>query len=461
MSGFFKKTVSWLTRRGVRPSGLPKNRAAPGPRPVSSGANHDFAQLALDPDPGVRRSLAARTDMRPELLYFLSQDAEAEVRRAVATNPTTPFPAVSRLASDGDHGVRENIAERIARLAPGLEADEQDRLRRMTYDALMLLAVDQTVRVRQILAETLKSVANAPPALIRQLAYDTEIAVAGPIIEFSPVLSDEDLLEIIHGAPAVGALSAIARRRSLNESVADAVAASGDDQAVAALLGNGQAQIREETLDRLIDQAPMHELWHMPLVKRPYLSGRAAIRLSRFVAEQLLVLLLARTDLDAATKAQVAAVVRQRVESQGAEMAPVQRGGKAPAPAPAETPRQRVERLISEGKLEEPTIIEALDAHDEEFVIHALANMADIPVDRVRRVLAANSGKGVVALSWRAGLGMSTALLLQTRLAKLPPSAVVRAPKGSASYPMTAAQMTWQLAYLAGSGSEHGRPVNK
>ena len=37
----------------------------------------------------------------------------------------------------------------------------------MTYEALEILARDQVTRVRQILSEALKDVANAPPEVIR------------------------------------------------------------------------------------------------------------------------------------------------------------------------------------------------------------------------------------------------------------------------------------------------------
>ena len=49
---------------------------------------------------------------------------------------------------------------------------------------------------------------------------------------------------------------AISRRVALGQDVADAIVDTGDIEAVAELLGNASAQIREETLDRIVDQAP-------------------------------------------------------------------------------------------------------------------------------------------------------------------------------------------------------------
>lgn len=42
---------------------------------------------ARDKDPSVRRSLARRKDLRPELLYYLAGDPDVSVRRAGASRP--------------------------------------------------------------------------------------------------------------------------------------------------------------------------------------------------------------------------------------------------------------------------------------------------------------------------------------------------------------------------------------
>jgi hypothetical protein len=43
----------------------------------------DQKMLATNGDTQVRRALALREDVRPELLYLMAEDASAEVRRAV------------------------------------------------------------------------------------------------------------------------------------------------------------------------------------------------------------------------------------------------------------------------------------------------------------------------------------------------------------------------------------------
>ena len=406
-------------------------------------------ELARHTDPEVRRSLASRSDLRPEILYFLAADPSPEVRRKIAANLAAPAQADFRLAADEDPSVRGDLAQKIARLAPGLSADEQDRLRRLTYDTLQLLARDQITRVRQILAEALKDVAHAPSELIRQLAHDSELAVASPVLQYSPVLSDEDLLEIVQSSPVSGALSAISRRIAVAATVADAIAQTDDIDAIGILLANPSAQIREETLDMLLDRAPAHEEWHGPLVRRPQLSARAATRLARFVAENLIQVLNNRTDIDDATKAAVAAVVRRRVEEGGSDMAAFRRGGQAGDGPKSEAPDESAEQFYKAGRLDEAIIMSALSSNKIEFVVSALALRATVSVERARKIVSTQSAKGMTSLAWRAGLSMPAAVSLQTKLAKIAPADVVKPRVGADGYPLSTEEMSWQLELFA------------
>ncbi len=271
-------------------------------------------ELARHEDPKVRLTLAARQDIRPEILYFLAEDPSPEVRRTIAVNAAAPRQADIILARDKDEDVRTGLVEKIAKIAPGLSPDERDKIRLATFETLDVLARDQVTRVRQILSETLKDVAGAPPELINRLARDSEAVVASPVLEFSPVLTDEDLLEIIKIVPAKGGLSAISRRSQVNENIADAIAATDDVEAIADLLSNPSAQLREETLDDLVERSPSIELWHAPLVGRPKLPARCATRMAHFIADNLLDVLQEREDLDAETLEAVNTLVSHLID---------------------------------------------------------------------------------------------------------------------------------------------------
>jgi uncharacterized protein (DUF2336 family) len=415
-----------------------------GEKPVTYEEARDLAASA---DAKTRGQLASHKGLMPEILYYLAGDPLADVRRSIASNPTTPAQANLLLAKDVDEDVRSNLALKIAKLAPGLGADEQDRIRRITYETLETLARDQLPRVRRIIAETLKDVANAPPEIIRRLARDTEIVVAGPVLECSPVLTDEDLLEIISTGPIKGALAAISRRAGVGAEVADVIAKSDDVEAIAVLLGNKSAQIREETLDRLIERAPDIEMWHAPLVQRPHLSAKAVGRIARFVADNLLDVLKTRQDLPASVMADVEREVKKRLEHETnqIELQQPRRKGAAGTGGGVD-PLAELRQLHAAGKLEEADVTQALGANKLEMVTGALAVRTGLTLDVVKKAIETQSAKGMVALAFKAGLGMDLSMQLQTKLARVPPSGVVRGRNGNC--PLTPEEVDWQIDFF-------------
>ncbi|HYD97828.1 MAG TPA: DUF2336 domain-containing protein [Alphaproteobacteria bacterium] len=404
--------------------------------------------LARDPDPAVRRKLAAQIDTRPELLYYLAEDAVAPVRVAIAANPSTPRQADALLSRDRDDEVRVTLAGKIARLVPQMSGEAHQQMARLTFGILETLARDQAVAVREILAETLKDMPSAPPHIVQQLARDLEIRVSAPVLTHSPVLGDDDLLSIISANPVPGALAAIARRGTVSGNVADAIAGSTDEAAIAVLLANPSAQIREATLDHLIERAPGVEAWHEPLVRRPKLPPGAVRKLAKFVADSLLSVLEARPDLDSATAQQLADTVRQRLAAKAAEPAEAAEGGKAKPSGPEpERPSDRARRLNKEGKLDEAAVAAAVSGADRAFVLAALAELAGIDMALAEQVMRSQSPRGVVALVWRCGLSMRLALQVQLRIARIAPNQALN-PRGGSSYPLSPDEMEWQLEFF-------------
>ena len=401
-------------------------------------AYEEAKALARDADPEVRRALATREDVRPEVLYFLAEDAAPAVRRAIAANPTTPGQANILLSHDESEDVRADLARKIGRLLPDLDAHTSSRVREMTIEALETLAHDQLPKVRAILAEALKSAANVPHDIIMLLARDVESIVAAPILEYSPLLSDDDLLEIIASGTANGGLSAIARRNGVAPPVADAIVASLDVPAVAALLANSSAQVREETLDAIIAHAEDIQSWHEPLVLRSELSVRAMRRICQFVGASLVDILVERHKLPAALEGELKKNVRRRIES-----------APPPPDQPKQNPAERIAALEAAGKLDDESIADAIEAGDREFTLLALTRLSGLPSAVVGKIVEARSAKGVTSLAWKAGLSMRTAMRLQLRLAMIAPKAVMNARNG-VDFPLSEEDMEWQIGYFSG-----------
>ncbi len=429
-----------------------------------------------------REALANRTDMKPEILYYLPEDPAVSVRKNLATNEATPRQADIILAKDDAEEVRVTLVEKVSRLVSHMEPDEQDKVYQATVETLEILARDQVVRVRQIMAETLKDVANAPAGVINQLARDAEIVVAEPVLSCSPVLSDEDLKDIISSSPIKGALNAITRRPTVSEALSDAIIQVDDKEATGLLLGNPSAQIREETLDALIAKAPTVEQWHEPLVKRPKLPFRAALSLARFVAENLMESLQQRADLPPETMSDIKDIVARRIGegSFDPEWALGGKSDKAKDLADPDwddtkkddkpdvvdvdelweedgekkkkkgrpvTPIQIAEDMKENGKLNEASLNEALGRGDIDLVIAGIAVMSGLDITLVEKAVDSGSPEPVIAVCWKAKISAILAAEVQAKIAGLPDDKIL-APKGK-KYALTDEEMKAAISALA------------
>jgi uncharacterized protein (DUF2336 family) len=394
-------------------------------------------RLAADPDVKVRRELARSPTARPEILYYLASDSVADVRRAIAANAHTPVQADLLLVRDPDEAVRADLARKVATLLPNLTADEQGQARERVIEMITALARDTAVRVRRVVAEALKDVADAPAQVIRQLAEDIEIAVAEPVLRWSPLLTDDDLLEIIAGKPIPGAVAAIAQRAGVSGAIADAIVGADDEAAVAALLANPSAQIREETLDLIVERAPARASWHPALVSRPVLPPRLVRRIASFVAATLLRQLEQRADLDPPTRAAVKAEVGRRLDADS----------DVQDEPEGETAEEIVARLKAQGALDEDAVVAAMGEGKRAVVKAALAALSGIGEAAVDKIMSSRSAKGIVALVWKAGLSPRLAGQIQLRLGGIPPRQVLSA-RGGEGWPLSPEDMTWHLEFF-------------
>ena len=400
--------------------------------------------MAGHDDENVRLELAARPDVKPEILYFLADEASSKVRTAIAENQRTPHHADIILAKDKDANVRERLADKISRLAPELSPDDKHKVKKMAYDTLETLAKDELTRVRQILAEALQDVAGAPAPVIRKLAFDTELVVAGPILENSPVLTDEDLMEIIERGSTTGRLSFISKRKDVTEGVSEAIVATADEYAVALLLANPSARIRETTLDRVVDEAKDVISWHAPLVSRPQISGYAAKRLAGFVAANLIRVLSIRSDLEPDVLEEVKKAVTNRIEGGESDLKDAIQ--LEDTETPLEVAMGKVQKLKDKGDLNEARVRKMVSGGKKEEVIAALAIMNEVPAVAVQKAINAKNIKGVVSICWKAELSAKTAEQIQSVVVEIGDSEIMKAESGK--YAMSDSDMEWQFKFV-------------
>ena len=382
--------------------------------------------------------LAGRTDAGPDVLHYLATHAPPATRAAVAANPASPAVTNRLLADDPDEDVRAELAAKIARLMPGLAERESSHIHALTIEALEHLARDAAVRVRAVLADAIKTMDCIPHDIVMRLARDLDAIVSAPILEYCPLLSSADLMEIIAYGQVSEALAAIARRQTVDGDIADRLVQTVDVSAVAALLVNPNAHIRKDTMDQIINQAGEIGAWHMPLALRADLSARAIRRIAALVGSSIIEQLCARNGLSENTRIKLNRQLRARLAQEQNILEPEENHRScADIVAAAE----------SEGRLDDGFVEQAVMCGQREMVTDALAVLAQTDTATVRKILASGHAKPVVALVWHAHLSMRVAFKIQTFLLKLPSHEVLPARSGI-SFPLTHEEMRWHLNYF-------------
>ncbi|MGD1880261.1 MAG: DUF2336 domain-containing protein [Kiloniellaceae bacterium] len=190
-----------------------------------------------------------------------------------------------RLALDKSIEGREQLTARIAQLSLEREHMLSDQERDLIFDILEKLIHEFEIPIRKRLADRLSRNPAAPRALVVALAND-EFSVAQPVLLRSALLSDEELISIIHHRSRQHQIT-IARRRDLSETVSDELVGTQDSDVITALLENHSARISKATLAYLAEQSQHIDSYQEPLVRRQDLTNDIAMRLYWVVAANL------------------------------------------------------------------------------------------------------------------------------------------------------------------------------
>ena len=260
--------------------------------------------------------------------------------------------------------------------------------------ALLMLLDDASPLVRQAMAEVFARSNEAPAAIVQALSLD-QPSVALPVLEYSPLLIDADLVDII----ATGNCQmqcAVARRVNLPASVCAAIAEVGSAAAALELIENAYAELAPFSWDRIVERhghlAAIREsmlvLEDLPAATRAALVAKLSDTLAQFV--------VARNWLSADRAGRIANEARDRAT---VNIAARSRGDDM---------RGLVRHLRATGELTAGLILRALLSGNLELFDHALAELSGLPQSRVCALVHDRGGASLQALLRRAGLPEST-----------------------------------------------------
>jgi len=163
------------------------------------------------------------------------------------------FSSFRVLNGDANHSEREQLFRNMAELFSYVSERCDDDQVAQYDEVLCQLAEFVEIEARAHVAKILAKLDRAPGTVVVKLAND-DIEVARPLLQFSNVLSDDDLIDIITHQSEQHR-EAIASRFTVAERVGEAIVDHGQTSSVVRLVRNANAQLHKATLEKLVERA--------------------------------------------------------------------------------------------------------------------------------------------------------------------------------------------------------------
>jgi uncharacterized protein (DUF2336 family) len=282
---------------------------------------------------------------------------------------------------------------------------------------LTRLASTIETEARAVLAGRLAQAAAAPPNMLRLLAFDDAIEVAGPILTQASV-TETDLVANA-STKSQAHLYAISRRLTLSEAVTDVLVDRGDRRVVRSVTRNAGARFSDAGFGKLVTRANDDETLAENLGMRADFPRHYFLKLLHSASASVRRKLIAAHP-NAEIEAQEAVARVADSISEG-----MRDTSKAFTKAKAATKRR-----YASGQLSERDVHAAAKGQRFEQTVAGLALLGHLPVDLVERGLLDPSPDLVLILSKAAGCSRSTTralLLMEMANRKMSPFDIDRA----------------------------------
>jgi len=295
---------------------------------------------------------------------------------------------IERLMNNPSEEARSEVAAKVAERFSNVSVTPSER--QIAHEILGYLVHDAAVMVRESLSKSLRNLPGAPHDIVLALARDID-EVALPILEESPVLTEDDLVEIVVSG-SVSKQSAIAGRPVVQARVSAALVETNNNDVVAILVANEGAILDERTFERVVEQYGDDERIAEPLIKREELPVTLVERLVTMVSDRLRDYLIEQHSIDDD--------VAQRLLEESRERTTIELVDGVGMDDMARLVRQ----LQKNGRLTPTIILRAACMGEMRFVEAAMALLADLPEPRVWRLVHDEGPLGFRAVYARAGL---------------------------------------------------------
>ena len=308
-----------------------------------------------------------------------------------------PVSLLPELEDVVQHGSAEKRAETLRRITTlfldGAAAFSNEHVG-LFDDVIGYLIEEIEAKALAELARRLAPVPNAPEGVVRTLAENDDIAVAGPVLKQAR-LDDPELMQIAE-SKSQAHLLALSERTSVSEALAEILVTRGDREVARSIATNQKAHLSENAFSTLVKRAEQDGVLAEKVGLRTDIPPRLFRQLLMQASDVVQKRLLAQAKPE--TQAEIRRVLAKVTDEVAARASP--RNYTAALAA--------VRALHKERKLSEADIAEYAKSGRYEETIAALATLCAVPVEVVDRLMGGERADPVLILARSAGFGWPT-----------------------------------------------------
>lgn len=271
--------------------------------------------------------------------------------------------------------VRSQTTQKVSLQYCARQLSQQEK--KIAEDIFRLIAQDVELQVRIELSDSLKNCPFLPHDIVERIIHDVA-EVATPMIKFSEVLTEADLINIIH-LNDIQKQTAVAERNALPVRVSDYLISNGKEHAVVALMRNNSANISDAGYEKVIERFYGCENVQQPLLMRPKIPLYIFEKVVSQVSDTFKKHLLSQRDLPPHLITTLVSQTRDKAILTLSET------------STDEEVRMLVIHLDGVDRLSPNLILRSLCLGDTHFFEYAMAVKAGIPI-RNARILIYDSG---------------------------------------------------------------------
>jgi uncharacterized protein (DUF2336 family) len=308
-----------------------------------------------------------------------------------------PASLLPELEEVVQHGSAEKRAETLRRITTlfldGAASFSNDHVA-LFDDVIGCLIEEIEAKALAELARRLAPVPNAPEAVVRTLAKNDDIAVAGPVLQKAKLGEPE--LKIIAETKSQAHLLALSTRKGVSEALADIIVSRGDRTVARSIATNRDAQLSDNAFSTLVKRAEQDGVLAEKVGLRTDIPPRLFRQLLMKASDVVQKRLLAQAKPE--TQAEIRSVLAKVTDEVAAKAAP--RNYTVALAA--------VRALHKERKLTEADIAEYAKTGKYEETIAALATVCTVPIEVVDRLMSGERADPVLILTRAAGFDWPT-----------------------------------------------------